>query len=91
MEQEIKSLIESNYKHTKVHGILVEKSVLFKDDDVVTLRCSTSSQNPPRIALRILNKYSSVRLVHFTADWIDGVYTRETLSWAGYKVKQHEK
>ena len=86
MEQEIKALIENNYKHTTVESVSVVKSN-FNNDDCVILRCNTQSYRCPLIALRILNKYKSVRLVHFTGGWIEGVYTRETLKWAGYKVK----
>ena len=87
MEAEIKALIENNYKHTTVESVCVEKSTIYKVDDVVTLRCNTQTYRCPLIALRILNKYPSIRLVHFTGGWIEGVYTRETLKWAGYKVK----
>ena len=86
MEQEITSLIENNYKHTTVESVTVAKSN-FSNDDCVILRCNTQTYRCPLIALRILNKYPSVRLVQFTGGWIEAVYTRETLRWTGYKVK----
>ena len=91
MEQEIKNLIESNYKHTQVESVCVDDSTITPDELCVILRCNTQSYRCPLIALRILNTYPKVRLVHFTGGWIEGVYTRETLKWAGYKVKVHQK
>ena len=88
MEQEIKKLIEKHYKTAHVFRVVVEKSAIFKVDDYVYLECSAGRQeNYPRIALRILNRYPSVRGVQFTGGWVEAVYTRETLKWAGYKVK----
>ena len=86
MEQKIRNLIEKNYKHTTVESVSVVKSN-FSNDDCVILRCNTPSYRAPLIALRILNTYPSVRLVQFTGGWMEAVYTRETLRWAGYKVK----
>ena len=85
MEKEIKNLIEKNYKHTTVEAIKV-------NGEVVVLKCHTGRSGVhPFIALRILNKYPKIRGVHFTGGWIEGYYTRETLKWGGYKVKEHKK
>ena len=85
MEKEIKNLIEKNYKHTTVETIKA-------DGEVVVLKCYTGRSGVhPFIALRILNKYPKIRAVHFTGGWIEGYYSRETLKWGGYKVKDHKK
>lgn len=76
----IGELIEKNYKTTQIYSV----SVL---NDYVTLRVSTNKCNYPYIALRILNKYPEIRVVHFTGGFIEYVYTRETLKWGGYKIK----
>lgn len=86
MEQEIKALIKKHYKSAIVYQVVLEKSVLNTNDDVVYIKC-VAGRNYANIALRILNKYPSVRMVQFTGGWIEAVYTRETLKWAGYKVK----
>ena len=87
MEEEIRKLIKKHYKTAVLEEIAVEKSAVFQDDTSVILKCHNRSQDTPHIALRILNKYPEVRLVHFTGGWLEAVYTRETLKWAGYKVK----
>ena len=80
----IVELIESNYKRSRVHTIDLSY-------DYLTLNCTFGrSGMHPYVALRILNKYPEIRVVHFTGDYIEGVYTRETLKWCGYKVKQHK-
>ena len=84
MEKEIKALIEKNYKRTTVAKIGLY-------DDYLKMVCFVGRACIyPFIALRILNKYPNIRVVHFTGDWVEGVYTRETLKWAGYKVKVHK-
>lgn len=84
MEKEIKALIEGNYKRTKVESIGLY-------DDYLKMVCHAGrSRIHPFIALRILNKYPSIRVVHFTGGWVEAVYTRETLKWGGYKVKPHK-
>lgn len=91
MEQAIKELIEKNYKFTTVEGVCVEGSELHDGEQCVILRCITTSYRCPLIAQRILNTYPRVRLVHFTGGWIEAVYTRETLKWAGYRIVEHKK
>ena len=81
MEQEIKNLIEKNYKTIEIESVRVQ-------DEVVVIRCYMKKWGTePYIALRILNKYPKFRLVWFTGGWMEGVYTRETLKWGGYNVK----
>lgn len=80
----IAKLIESNYKRSRVHTIDLS-------GDYLTLDCTFSrSGMHPCVALRILNKYPDIRVVHFTGGWVEGVYTRETLKWGGYKVKENK-
>ena len=91
MEQEVKDLIQKHYKSARVYSVAIEKSAIFKRDCIVVIKCTAGrSQNYPNIALRILNKFPNISIVHFTGGWIEGVYTRKTLEWAGYKVKQHK-
>lgn len=81
---EIVKLIESKYKRSKVYAIDL-------NGDYLTLDCTFSrSGMHPYVALCILNTYPEIRVVHFTGGYIEGVYTRETLKWGGYKVKQHK-
>lgn len=81
MKDAIVKLIESNYKKSRVWKIDLS-------GDYLTLNCTTNRGGlHPYIALRILNKYPEIRTVHFTGGWVEGVYTRETLRWSGYKVK----
>lgn len=82
---EIAKLIESNYKRSRVHAIDLSGNNL----DYLTLDCMFSrSGMHPLVALRVLNKYPDIRVVHFTTGgWIEGVYTRNTLKYGGYKVK----
>ena len=83
---EIKNLIESNYKNTKVHAI----SLSDMDMDYLLLKCTTGRNGiHPFIAQRILNTYPDIRVVHFTGGWMEAVYTRETLKYCGYKIKNH--
>lgn len=86
MKQEIKNLIQKHYKNTVVDDIVVEGEEVKDYEKCVIIKCHTRGQNLPKIALRILNKYRDVRLVHFIGEWVEAVYTRETLKWFGYKV-----
>lgn len=81
MKDKIVKLIESNYKRSRVHSIDLMGDYLTLD--ATFDRAGTH----PFVALRILNKYPDIRTVHFTGGWVEGVYTRETLRWSGYKVK----
>lgn len=80
MLQKIVNDIQSHYKDT-----VVEKSDL--SGDYLTLQVTTRNAKCPYIAKRILDRNKGIRVVHFTGGWIEGVYTRETLRWAGYKMK----
>ena len=81
MKDEIVKLIESNYKKSRVWEIDLS-------DDYLTLDVTFNRAGThPLAALRILNKYPEIRTVHFTGGWVEGVYTRETLRWSGFKVK----
>lgn len=85
MEKEIKTLIEKNYKNATVEAIEVH-------GDLVVMKCTTGRSGVhPLIALRILNRYPKIRAVHFTGGWIEGYYSRETLKWGGYKVKDKSR
>lgn len=77
----IVELVEKHYKNVKLN-------YCFVSDDYVTLSGEgITTTNSPWIAKRILDNIKSVRIVHFTGGWLEGVYTRNTLSWAGYKMK----
>lgn len=80
--QEIKNLIEKNYKSVKVKFLELSDS-----DSYLTIHTDFAPYPTPYIAVRILNKYPEIRMVHFTGGWTEIVYTRETLKWGGYKVK----
>lgn len=78
---EIVKMIQSKYKGSRVY-------TLYLDEDYLTLDCAFSrSGMHPYVALRILNTYPNIRVVHFTGGYVEGVYTRNTLKYAGYKVK----
>lgn len=81
---EIVKLIEPHYKRSRVHSINL-------DDDYLTLKCTLDRAGQhPYVALRILNANPKIRVVHFTGGYVEGVYTRNTLSYAGYKVKENK-
>ena len=80
MVQEILALIKKHYKTVRI-----EKAAL--EGDYLILKGVLFNHKEPFVALRILNKHSTIRVVHFTGAWMEGVYTRETLRWCGYKVK----
>ena len=80
MVQEILALIKKHYKTVRI-----EKAAL--EGDYLILKGVLFNHKEPFVALRILNKYPTIRVVHFTGAWMEGVYTRETLKWGGYKVK----
>ena len=82
MEQEIKNLIEKNYKNVRVKRIELSDS-----NSCLTILTDFAPHCTPYIAVRILNKYPEIRMVHFTGGWTEIVYTRETLRWGGYNVK----
>lgn len=44
-------------------------------------------KNMPLAAKKILNRFREIRMVQFTGGWTEYVYSRETLKWAGYKMK----
>ena len=82
---EIVNVIERSYKGSRVHTIDL-------NGDYLTLDCTFSRNGiHPYVALRILNKYPDIRVVHFTGGWAEGVYTRNTLSYCGYKVKENKE
>ena len=78
----IKRRIENNYQATVEDIELV--------GDYVTLKCVAHNRSYPFIALNLLNYFPQLRVVHFTGGWIEGVYTRNTLSYCGYKVKENK-
>ena len=75
----VRRIIENNYK--------AEVSSAVLQGDYIIINCATAEKNFPFIALRLLNYFPQLRMVHFTGGWVEGVYTRETLRYAGYKVK----
>lgn len=79
MEEEIKNLIEKHYKSVRVENIT-------KRGDVIYIQAITEKR--PYIALRILNKYPQIYAVTFTGERPIHHYSRETLKWGGYKVKE---
>jgi len=84
---EIVNIIEKSYKGSRVHSIDLSGDKL----DYLTLDCTFSRNGMhPYVALRILNKYPDIRVVHFAGGWVEGVYTRNTLSYCGYKVKNNK-
>ena len=58
----------------------------FGSPEVISLHHGIGGEriNPVWVALRILRREPSVRMVHFGGGC--SVYTRETLRWAGYKI-----
>ena len=80
--QEIKNLIEKYYKSVKVRNIELSDSGSY-----LTILTDFAPHPMPYIAVRILNKYPEIRMVHFTGGWTEIVFSRETLRWGGYKVK----
>ena len=77
-EQAVKELVEQNYKGTKVEAVSIE-------DDVVMLKVMWKrGGTAPNVALRILRKYPEIRVVHFVGGFVETVYTRNTLRFAGY-------
>ena len=83
MEQKIKNLIECHYKNAKVDNIILVR-------DYLTLEMFTTFAKYPYIAKKILDKFPEIGVVHFTGGWIESVCTRETLRYAGYKMKEHK-
>lgn len=80
--QEIKSLIEKNYKN-----VIVKRIELSDSNSYLTILTDFAPHHTPYITTRILNKYPEIRVVHFTGGWTEIAYTRNTLRWGGYNVK----
>lgn len=78
--QEIIIDIQSHYKDT-----VVEDSQL--SGEYLIMKVNTRTAKCPYIAKRVLDRNKDIHTVHFTGGWLEGVYTRETLKWAGYKMK----
>lgn len=83
-ELEVFDLIRKHYKKIR----LCSAEVVYYGDEVITLHGDIPAWKVPLIALRILNTYPQIRMVENGDYYITWVYTRETLRWAGYKVKQ---
>lgn len=80
MEKKVMELIRKHYKTVRI-----DRAEL--SGDYLILHGVRFNHKEPFVALRILNKFPDIRVVHFTGAWMEGVYTRETLKWGGYKVK----
>ena len=77
-------MIEKNYSGTYVPFGGIELS---KDGDYVMLKVQGLKERyMPYVAKRILSKRPEIRMVHFTGGWLEHVYSRESLKWAGIKV-----
>lgn len=77
-------ILRKHYKRTKV-------TYAFLKGDYLTMMIENCAWHRyPWIAKRILDNFPQVRVVHFTGNWTEAVYTRETLKWAGYKMKEHK-
>lgn len=83
-ELEIFNFINKHYKKT---GMRSSQDVVCYGDDVITLRGNMPAWKFPFIALKILNYYPQIIMVEFNDYYSIWIYTRETLSWCGYKVK----
>ena len=80
MEKKIRQIIEG-YKGVEL-GYL---SCGDRFHDYVTLiAIGLKGRYMPFAAKKILEAFPEVRYVHFTGGWVETVYSRETLRWAGY-------
>jgi len=76
------ALVEKNYK-----GVTIPKNGINNEHGYLVIKpTGLASNKMPFVALRILRKYPEIRIVQFTGGWVEAVYTRETLKWAGYKI-----
>ena len=77
-------MIEKHYSGTFVPFGGIDLS---KEGDYLILRVrDMKKRNMPYCAKRIFEKCPEIRIVHFTGDWTERVYTRESLKLAGIKV-----
>jgi hypothetical protein len=77
-------MIEKNYSGTSVPFGGIDLS---KDGDYLILKVKDMKErNMPYCAKRIFEKCPEIRMVHFTGGWVEHVYSRESLKWAGIKV-----
>ena len=83
MEKKITDIIEKNYKGTRVGYIHCGK---YSSDYVTLIVLGLRHRNMPYAAKRILEAFPEVKWVHFTGGFVEYVYSRETLKWAGIKV-----
>lgn len=82
MENRIKEIIEKNYKGTKCISIYCGNYT----SEYATLKVEgMKHRNMPHAAKRILTEFPNLKWVRFTGGWLDYIYSRETLKWAGYK------
>ena len=82
MEEKIKKLIERNYKNAAITSL-----VITGDNGNYLMLRGYFGHNYQNIAVRILNKFPEIKVVHYTGGWTESVYTRETLRWGGYNIK----
>lgn len=86
-EKELKTrdkIVETLRKHYKRTNITY---ACVSGDYLTMIVENCASYRYPWIAKRVLDTYPEIRVVHFTGNWIEGVYTRNTLEYCGYKMK----
>lgn len=79
----IVKIIES-YKGVKVSSVSASGS---KTSTSITIKARISQRQMPLAATKIFNKYDDIHYVRFIGGWFEYVYTRRTLSYLGYNLK----
>lgn len=80
---EIARLIEKHYKNANP----IYCSLTNEGDYATLIVLGLQTHKMPFVAKRILEAYPSIKFVHFTGGWVEHVYSRQTLKYAGYKLK----
>lgn len=78
----VEQLLKTHYKSARISKCNVN------DNGTVVLVMMLNPKNLyAKAAQRILNTYQDVKMVLFTGGFIETVYTRGSLKYAGYKIK----
>lgn len=75
LQQEIFGLLKKNYKSSKACYVSVN------GENVTILDSGLPIRYYPYAAKKILAKYPELDFVHFTGQWTEYFYSRNTLKW----------
>lgn len=79
MEKQITNLLKKHYKNISIGSVEVCPESVY---------LTISGANYKYVAKRILDNYPKINWVFFEGGWDTHAYSRETLKWAGFKMKE---